>query len=130
MTYVYGYIFDNVTALKTLHLKSLPFQCKEVARSDADEGATQPTTWCTVFKTWPSTVYVPMEYLEYYKNPDPKHVVSMHFQDLLNTLTSESEEWTKWTEGSATLLEVQFGIEEQLYLGIICHYYHGRIQLI
>ncbi|MCS2899556.1 leucine-rich repeat domain-containing protein [Bacteroides thetaiotaomicron] len=95
MTYVYGYIFDNVTALKTLHLKSLPFQCKEVARSDADEGATQPTTWCTVFKTWPSTVYVPMEYLEYYKNPDPKHVVSMHFQDLLNTLTSESEEWTK-----------------------------------
>ena len=54
MTYVYGYIFDNVTALKTLHLKSLPFQCKEVARSDADEGATQPTTWCTVFKTWPS----------------------------------------------------------------------------
>ncbi len=95
MTYVYGYIFDNVTALKTLHLKSLPFQCKEVARSDADEGATQPTTWCTVFKTWPSTVYVPMEYLEYYKNPDPKYVVSMHFQDLLNTLTSESEEWTK-----------------------------------
>ena len=95
MTYVYGYVFDNVTALKTLHLKSLPFQCKEVARSDADEGATQPTTWCTVFKTWPSTVYVPMEYLEYYKNPDPKHVVSMHFQDLLNTLTSESEEWTK-----------------------------------
>lgn len=67
MTYVYGYIFDNVTALKTLHLKSLPFQCKEVARSDADEGATQPTTWCTVFKTWPSTVYVPMEYLEYYE---------------------------------------------------------------
>lgn len=34
------------------------------------------------------------------------------------------------TEGSATVLEVQFGIEEQLYLGIICHYYHGRIQLI
>lgn len=95
ITYVYGYVFDNVTTLKTLHLKSLPFQCKEVARSDADEGATQPTSWSTVFKAFPSTVYVPMEYLEYYKNPDPKHVVSMHFQDLLNTLTSESEEWTK-----------------------------------
>ena len=91
MTYVYGYIFDNVTALKTLHLKSLPFQCKEVARSDADEGATQPTTWCTVFKTWPSTVYVPMEYLGILQESGPETRSSMHFQDLLNTLTSESE---------------------------------------
>lgn len=95
ITYVYGYIFDNVITLKALHLKSLPFQCKEVARSDADEGDIQPTSWSLVFKTFPSTLYVPMEYLEYYKNPDPKHVVSMHFQYLLNTLTSASEEWTK-----------------------------------
>lgn len=95
ITYVYGYVFDNVTTLKSLHLKSLPFQCKEVARSDADEGANQPTSWSTIFKAFPNVVYVPMEYLEYYKNPDPKHVVSMHFQDFLNTLTSASEEWTK-----------------------------------
>ena len=117
LTYVYGYVFDNVTTLKSLHLKSLPFQCKEVARSDADEGATQPTSWSTVFKAFPSIVYVPMEYLEYYKNPDPKHVVSMHFQDLLNTLTSESEEWTKGPKTQQPYLKANSSLKSNFTWG-------------
>ena len=106
--YVYGYVFDNVNMenFQALHLKSLPFQWLNVARSDASEGENQEKSWSMIFPTnlLPATVFVPAEYVEYYKYPDPQHVVCGPLKDILKKMNAEDADWVEGPTENAPYL--------------------------
>lgn len=94
LTYLYGYSFEQCPVTE-IHLKSKPVQILDVYRSPS-----QPTVLATVFNNANlpkrATLYVPSEYIEIYKNPTPKDVISKHLQDQLNGLTEWPEKWKGW----------------------------------
>ena len=91
---------------QALHLKSLPFQWLNVARSDASEGENQEKSWSMIFPTnlLPATVFVPAEYVEYYKNPDPQHVVCGPLKDILKKMNAEDADWVEGPTENAPYL--------------------------
>lgn len=117
MKYLYASVFEKCTALRRIHLQCLPLQIANVGRSPS-----QPTSWSepfmntnNIFKS--CTLYVPTEYVDYYKNPTPQHVVSLHIADYLKTLTETSDAWTKsvptadggdWLRGGSSSLKSSF----------------------
>lgn len=95
LTYLYGYSFEQCPLISEIHLRSKPLQVFTVWRSPS-----QPTVLATVFNNTNlpkrATLYVPSEYVELYKNPDPRNVVSKNLQDELNELTEWPETWKGW----------------------------------
>jgi len=110
MGYLYGSTFEGCSSLSEIHLQCYPLQVTQVARS-----MSQPTTNSSVFNSQERTIlnnatlYVPSDYVSYYRTPDPQHVSNSHLKDYLKSLTSESDEWTKntpafdWKPGTAAL---------------------------
>lgn len=100
LQYLYGSSFEKCSGIRKIHIQSLPLQILNVARSPS-----QPTTNSGVFLNISNnavpktcTLYVRSEYMEYFKNPDPQHVVNMHLADYLSGLTATSDEWLKSTK--------------------------------
>lgn len=109
--YLYGSVFEKCTGLKKIHLQCKPLQILEVARSPL-----QPRNVSQVFMNNPeqpksSTLYVPTEYVSYYKSllPSPENVTNSHLADYLSALDEKSDEWTSgtdafdWKPGKASL---------------------------
>lgn len=94
LTYLYGYCFEKCP-ITEIHMKSKPVQVFDVYRSPS-----QPTVLALVFNNANlpkrATLYVPSEYIQIYKNPTPKDVVSKHLQDRLNELTEWPAGWKAW----------------------------------
>lgn len=114
--YLYGSVFEGCTGLRKIHFQTLPLQYREVCRS-----MSQPMANAQVFDEATRklmganiTLYVPTNYVDYWKNPDPQHVATSYLEEYLKDATSTSEKWTKpqpafeGKPGSAWALKIEF----------------------
>lgn len=96
LQYLYGYAFGNIKeSLKNIYLRSLPVQCESVVNNSGT-----PRNFSGPFKDSQqkkATLHVPADYVNYYRDPDPQHCVSLYLQDLLDGMSATSSEWIEDT---------------------------------
>lgn len=97
LTYIYNYAFENIKSIQDIYLRSLPVQVERVINTDDPIDKRRFGGVFKDFQMRKARLHVPADYVDYYREPDPQHCVSMYIQDLLDSLSLDSPEWNKET---------------------------------